>query len=632
MGRVWLVPLAIVGLSALVGCPEDDACVDGRQVACACPGGAVGAQVCRQGSFGPCVCRSRRADASVDAGLADAAGSDASLDATADSDATATDSGAGADSEPAADAGADGGALPDAATDAGAGSDGGVDGGAVADGGFAGAPPVLEVRCLRGGGHCGDIQTAPTAACVSAVFGSVHAGAAACDLRVDIANLQRGGQRTAALLVESIEIWVYEIQDPTRQLVDGRSVGFSLIDAAGAPLHVDAGNPLVVEIPAGQSSGASQVAVRYDGTTPGIWRGDGRMGSGLILHSNDPDQPVKAISLSALGSAPQIDVLPRSVRFGPVAQGQMATESVSIQNTGDADLVITAVRTTSAEFSATNSAGAVPFTVPPFTSAVTAEVTYQPMSAGPHWGSLVIESNDAPRSPLTIPLSGGAVPRVEVEPTDTLVFALGVPPPRRESLIVRNVGFGDLVILELDVVGPGGDPSHPSVDDFSVAGCAAYPCALNTTLCAPMSAGCVSSAVTFEVTYSNNDASATDLAELRIVTNDPADPSHIVVLSARSTPCLFPTPVITVETVSPTAGQVVTVNATSSVPGAGTLVAYQWQWLFTPGTPPPFSDATAVRTTFTPSVAGSHVLGLHVTNSCGSTSQVPASEAITVAP
>lgn len=147
----------------------------------------------------------------------------------------------------------------------------------------------------------------------------------------------------------------------------------------------------------------------------------------------------------------------------------------------------------------------------------------------------------------------------------------------------------------------------------------------------------MNSSTSFVVIYNNNDSSTTDLAELHIESNDPLNDDHILVLSAQDVPCFFPTPIITVDSNELKVGTEILVNARSSdaggVPGSmGTLVDYQWAWLFTPGAPPTFTSQGTSGTSFTPTRHGSHVLGLTVTNSCGSSSQTPASENITIQP
>lgn len=510
--------------------------------------------------------------------------------------------------------------------------------------------PSIEVLCGRGAGHCNDADV-EMQECVSLSFGTVSSAAPACDLWFEIRNVKRGGKETGPLNVERLEILAFDINEPEPRTVRaGRDIGFSLLDMAGNPLAIDSGNPLVVEIPPGTAdNGSVRIRARFDGTTLGVWRGEAMRGSGLRIYTDDPDfRPAKTVSFSAIGSAPEIQVLPRSIEYGPVPQGSTRTATVTVSNSGDADLEITDVRfaqdTSGVKFRYTTSRGNPPFTVTPFANnTFQIFVDYTPQAGGQDSDSLVIGSNDVNDNPLEVPITGGAVPKLRVEPNDTLVFALPnpLPPPpipaRDEPVSISNVGFGDLRVLRLSITGPGGDASHPSVDDFSIQGCATLPCMPGTLLCAPSQQGCVNSETSFTITYDNNDNSQTDLAELRIETNDPTDPEHIVVLSAQDVPCFFPSPVVTVVTAEAKVGMPVEVSALSSDPGGapgmpGSIVDYQWFWLFTPGAAPSFTSQGMPNTTFVPERFGAHVLGLHVRNDCGAMSQTPASETITVQP
>jgi hypothetical protein len=236
---------------------------------------------------------------------------------------------------------------------------------------------------------------------------------------------------------------------------------------------------------------------------------------------------------------------------------------------------------------------------------------------------------------------GGAVPRLVVDPSDNLLFPLSDPPPpqRDETIVVSNAGFGDLVIGQLDILGPEDARDHPSVNDFTIiepAGCGTLPCNPGITLCPPSNPGCARSETRLVVRYRNDDISSTDLASLVIQSNDPTDPVHRVVLNATDQPCLFPTPIVTVQTPRPCVGQPVTVSAASSNPGgplgmSANLTGFEWSWLFAPPPQPTFSPVDQETTTFVPMRAGVYILGLHVRNSCGARSQSPAREMLNVA-
>lgn len=515
--------------------------------------------------------------------------------------------------------------------------------------------PVMEVFCA-GSGACNQ-DDAPLAQCNRFSFPALTTGQP-CDLVVEVRNLQRAGKPTGELNLERIDIRLVDVNATQPAIIDGRTAGFSVRNLDGSELSVDVSQPFIVPSPSGATSpGTRRFKLRCDSSAGGLWNGGqgtqiGGMpveGTGVRLYSDDPDnQPAKTIGLTALVSAPTINVTPDRLDFGQVEQGTTAMRSVEVKNAGNTDLLVSDVRfntdTTGRQLSYTTSRGNPPIMLTP-NETFTIQVSFTPVTAGLITDALVIGSNDVAHNPFSVPISGGAVPRVEFDPSDTLVFALPNPrppppiPERCLPLTIRNVGYGDLTVQRFDISGPGGDPAHPSVDDFRIQECASgLPCTPSPAivLCPPTRPGCTTPSTNITVCYLNNDNSTTDLAELKVDTTDPTDPNHTIVLSAEDVPCFFPSPVITVETAAPTEGQEVCVNANASdpggVPAAGaTIISYEWSWVFSRSVPPPaFTPNDQARVCFTPTTAGVHILNLHVTNSCGSRSQSPGSETITV--
>jgi hypothetical protein len=205
-------------------------------------------------------------------------------------------------------------------------------------------------------------------------------------------------------------------------------------------------------------------------------------------------------------------------------------------------------------------------------------------------------------------------------------------------ITIRNVGFGDLVIQQLDMLGPDGTRTHPSVKEFSVTGCAQFPCTPSSaTLCSPSQTGCSNSSMQLTLSYQNMDEDTTDLVQLIISSNDPFDPRHILVIQAEDVPCFYPTPVITVSGMPPYhCNQSIALDGSMSDPGrapmsSANITNYSWSWVFAASTPPfnPMSGSTP-GTNFTPTAQGVYIVGLGVTNSCGAQSQMQATTTIQV--
>lgn len=507
------------------------------------------------------------------------------------------------------------------------------------------APPNAAVWCPTGNG-CNNAG-AQLVECNGMSFGTVNYGETPCDLVIEVQNEWENGRPAGELSIDRMEVLVADFGTPGSPNVNGADIGFEILDEAGAPLVVDSDSPFVVAADPIAMKGKKRFKLRFTGARTGLWRGEAAKMTGLRLYTNDPERPIVTAPLTAIGSAPNIEVFPGFIDFGPVPQNQTKTSTVRVSNEGDANLRISEIRIggNNPEFTVRTSQGSLTNITLAQTEALQVYVSYRPTDTGTDLEELVIASNDPSDPTLAVPLRGGAVPAIAVSPPDQLVFPLpnGTPPfpPRTECLTIRNVGYGDLKVNQLNILGPGDDPVHPSVDDFKItmpATCGTLPCDPMFTLCPPSNPGCSNSSTQVCIEYRNNDISSTDLAELHIASNDPANPAYKVILNAADVPCLFPTGAITVTTPRPCVGQPVQVSGASSAPGGppgnpATIANYHWEWLFAQPPVPALNptDAPTPDTTFTPARGGVYFLGLSVTNSCGGASQVQAQEMINVA-
>ena len=507
-------------------------------------------------------------------------------------------------------------------------------------------PPVVTVLCPVGQA-CG-IEEPNMTECNGMAFGTVNAGDPPCDLIIEVHNAWRNDKPVGDLAIERMEVIVKKLEDG--RFYNAEEAGFELLDLSTSPLVVNSGSPFVVPIEDGGTEGAKRFKLRFTGTQTGLFRGEAPTMTGLRLFTNDPDRPLVTAPITAIGSAPDLTILiDNIVNYGPVEQGLTATATRTIHNFGDALLRITDMRVESSnpEIAFTTSRGSnFPIEIQPNQS-MEVVIRYTPADTGSDVETLLIVSNDPEEpTPDFITLRGGAVPTIQVDPQDTLVFALPQPvpppplPPRRECLTISNVGYGDLVVDEVEMLGPGDDAAHPSVDDFEIEGIAACAgtnkCDPGITLCPPTNPNCASSSAQLCVVYDNNDISTTDLVNLAIRSNDPVSPEIKVVLDATDVPCFFPTPVITVETQRPCVGQPVRINATSSDPGGDasgstTISSYAWSFFFAQRPEPSFMPADQETSLFIPERGGVYILRLDLENSCGARSQTAGQETINVA-
>ncbi len=503
-------------------------------------------------------------------------------------------------------------------------------------------PPVASVFCPVAN-NCGEAQP-QLRQCNGVTFGAVSSNEDPCDLVIEVRNQWRDNKPVGDLEIQKIDVLVqdYCCGDPG-PILTGEDVGFTIEDMSGQPLTPDPADPFLVPITPGGTDGANQFKFVFSGARTGLWRGQATNMTGLRLYTNDPDHRLIVVPLTGQGSAPALQCSPERINFGPVPQNTTATATITCRNGGDADLTISniAIESGNPEFAVTTDLGPTQNLTLRLFELVQLFVAYTPRNTGVDADNLVLTSNDPINPRILIPIIGGPIPEIQVQPADTLAFPLPVGvdppfPPQTQPLIISNIGYGDLVVSRLELRGPNGMLDHPSVDDFTIPLCAgANPCDLNLTLCAPGSPGCNANFTKqLDVTYANDDISTIDLVELHIFSDAPSDPEHIVVLSAEDKPCLFPTPVITVTSPSPhCVGDEIMVDANASNPGPpGAMVnACTWFWPFVPmGMPPPFNTQGMLTTAFVPMAAGTFVLGVNCTNSCGATSQTPGQETILV--
>jgi hypothetical protein len=129
---------------------------------------------------------------------------------------------------------------------------------------------------------------------------------------------------------------------------------------------------------------------------------------------NNPEHGREIVSTNTFTVAqapvptPSIDLDPASLNFGSIVIGSNATQSTEVENTGTADLNVTAIALctgTSMEFTWSPAA---PFTISPGGS-MTLSVTYAPVDAGADTGCLNITSNDPVTNPAVLNLTGTGV-------------------------------------------------------------------------------------------------------------------------------------------------------------------------------------------------------------------------------
>ncbi len=264
----------------------------------------------------------------------------------------------------------------------------------------------------------------------------------------------------------------------------------------------------------------------------------------LTITSNDSDEGTVGVTLAGVGAAvpvPDIAVAPTSLAFGTVEVGDVsAAQIVTIDNTGDADLVVSGITVPDANY-AVAPGGAEPCasltpTLISF-SRCTVEVTFEPDALGALNRNLTIASNDPDTPSVTVALTGTGVPvpvpDIDVAPT-SLPFGtvtVGTTAPA-QTVGIANAGDADLVVSAMTL---------SNTKDYAVAPGGPGPCASLTPTLPPMAVCTVS------VTFTPTEV-ATLNATLAIASNDPDEASVSVALVGTGS--AVPVPNITVAPTS----------------------------------------------------------------------------------
>lgn len=136
----------------------------------------------------------------------------------------------------------------------------------------------------------------------------------------------------------------------------------------------------------------------------------------LSIVSNDLDELLNLIDLSGIGiaiPAPEIEVSSTNLNFGTVNVGSVATQTITISNTGNAPLLISSIvlsGTDALEFTVIGgTCGILITTVAPGTSC-SVQILFHPLTAGAKEAELVILNNDPSEPMLRIAFTGDGEP------------------------------------------------------------------------------------------------------------------------------------------------------------------------------------------------------------------------------
>ena len=176
----------------------------------------------------------------------------------------------------------------------------------------------------------------------------------------------------------------------------GSTLWISNVTSSSSQFLLTLGANLPVTILPGDSL---PFGVRFAPTSVGVMSGS------VTVLSDDPDEPVRAVSCTGNGAAPRIAVTPQSLVFSNVIIGTTARRDLKLKNDGNANLIISNMTGTNPVFRL-EGLPSFPLALAP-AQELTVAVVYSPLSARQDFDRIRIGSSD-PFSPEVFVEMGGA--------------------------------------------------------------------------------------------------------------------------------------------------------------------------------------------------------------------------------
>ncbi|WP_337873178.1 choice-of-anchor D domain-containing protein [Ignavibacterium sp.] len=152
---------------------------------------------------------------------------------------------------------------------------------------------------------------------------------------------------------------------------------------------------------------------------------------------------------------PQLTLSPPSLNFGPVAVGSSsAAQTVTVSNTGTANLTISNISSDNAQFTFTSAALPIVLSAG---GSTTVNVVFSPTSLGNQSGNIIF-THDAPGSPTSLPVQGigaDAGPTFSVSPASVNFGNVSVGNTVTQNVTVSNNGLSNPLVISSAAASPG---------------------------------------------------------------------------------------------------------------------------------------------------------------------------------
>lgn len=207
----------------------------------------------------------------------------------------------------------------------------------------------------------------------------------------------------------------------------------------------------------------------------------GGFGAALVVNSNDPTTPMRTIGVSGTGVAPGgglLTMTPNPVLFGPVGVGNGAPATLTLGNTGTAELTVTAMTITgaaAAEFQFSDladgcvggqtCAASIPI---PIGATHAVPLACTPTVVGTRLATLTVTSAAAGTKTVTLSCESTG-PAIALRPAAIQFGTIRVNTTSSQPLDVHNEGNVDLHVTAVGLI--GANPGDYAVAGSCVAGC-----------------------------------------------------------------------------------------------------------------------------------------------------------------
>jgi hypothetical protein len=266
------------------------------------------------------------------------------------------------------------------------------------------------------------------------------------------------------------------------------SVNISTIAVSGAAFTV-MGGAASTSLGVGQSQ---TVEMQFAPTAAGA-------ASGTLKFTSDASNSPLAISLSGTGKQqPALTISPSTLNFSNVSVGQSSSQSVTLTNSGNAELTVNLATVSGTGFGMTGLA------LPKKIAAngnISFSVTFAPVSTAAANGSIVFTDN-APDSPQTLSLAGNAVTSgstLGANPGSFNFNSVAVNSSSQQTFTLTNSGNAAVTINQVSTTGAGFSSTGLSVGQHIAAGATAT----FTSKFSPTTAGSASGSVSITSTATN---------------------------------------------------------------------------------------------------------------------------------